>query len=154
MISPLQLREFYLEKLFMEVNDQFRPRDDSPVEDAVECTLSTEVAKHPDKLDFMVLTRVSLLPKADAANTRFHRLEVSIRGFFCLPEGTPEDVVKQLVPFNCVAILYGLARGFVSQATALTEHGTETLPTVNLLAALQPDSPPPDQAEAEAPVEQ
>ncbi len=147
-VAPLQLREFYVDKLVVETNADYSDDHDEARSDDRDMEITANVAKHPDKLDFMVTLGVSCTPKSVSAGTRFTRLEATIRGFFSLPDDTTQEVVDQLVPYNCFAIVYGLLRGAVAQATGMTVHGVQVLPTVNLLAALSGDDGGPEVTDA------
>jgi len=86
---------------------------------------------------FAVLVGVRAVRPDDAAPQSLQRIEVTIEGRFSLPPDTPDEVIAQLVPLNCFAMLYGVARGIVAQATGLTPDGCVWLPSVNFVALLQ-----------------
>ncbi len=58
-----------------------------------------------------------------------------ITGFFSFAKGTDEQMIEKMIPLNGLAILYGIARGVVAQATANSMHEKFILPTVNLVEA-------------------
>jgi len=55
-----------------------------------------------------------------------------VEGQFSLPEGTPEEVVKNYIPLLCVTNLLGLARGHLAQITSLCAGGPYILPLLNV----------------------
>jgi preprotein translocase subunit SecB len=86
---------------------------------------------------FRVLLGVHATRPDGPAAQSLQRIEVVLEGRFSVPLDTPEETVRQLVPLNCFAMLYGVARGIVAQATGLTADGCVWLPSVNFLAILQ-----------------
>jgi preprotein translocase subunit SecB len=66
-----------------------------------------------------------------------NRIEATVEGVFSLPPDAPDEAIHQLVPLNCFAMLYGVVRGIVAQATGLTADGCIWLPSVNFVALLQ-----------------
>lgn len=64
-------------------------------------------------------------------------IEAVAEGSFSASQEVPQSVIDQLVPLNCYAMLYGVLRGVVAQATALTAYGCIWLPSVNFVAVLQ-----------------
>lgn len=143
MLSPLQLDHFHLERLIIEVSPD-SPELEIEAEERSEYqfTFRKELAKHPDHEKYMVLLGITCTHcEAEDTKGQLH-LEADVRGFFSLPDDAPEDFIEQVVPLNCYAMLYGLIRGIVAQATGMTRQGTILLPTINLMEALQPTDEP------------
>ena len=139
MLSPLQLDAYHLEGLQIDVSaKQPSPADEqASLNETYALRLKTDVKKDQDSLRFMVLLGVDLRRVPRTRPTQFTRIRIEVRGYFSLPEDTSDDLVQQLVPFNCFAILYGIARGIVSQATGITVCGSYLLPPINIIEALR-----------------
>jgi preprotein translocase subunit SecB len=86
-----------------------------------------------DDVSHQVTLAVAVTPR-DESPQPFSRVEAEVQGIFFLVEGVPPHVVEAIVPLNCYAMLYGVMRGIVAQATGLTEHGALWLPSVNFRA--------------------
>ncbi len=131
MLSEMQLDEYWLEELHIVVAEAVD--EDAPVG---EYQISTDfgVLKAEEGHFFQVPFTVRIRPDPEAdIKPRFERVVVSLRGFFSFPDDTSEDMVHRLVPANCLAILYGIMRGIVAQATGSTKQGAFLLPTLNIV---------------------
>lgn len=135
MYTPLNTRRIWLEKLDIQLSDDFA---DSKSEE-YKIDLKIDVRQKADALDFRIALGLVLRPSGDAS-CRYDRIAISMIGVFDLPSDTPAEMVHQLVPYNCLAILHGFARGVVAQVTGLNDGGPFLLPTVNFVEALQKKS--------------
>jgi hypothetical protein len=52
-------------------------------------------------------------------------------GLFNVEESGEEDLIKLLVPGNCLVMLYGYARGAIAQITGPNPGGSLFLPSIN-----------------------
>ena len=130
MHSPLNLEAFRLLSLEMIDNQDFEPDQET---DSKQLTINLDFAKNPEKNEFLVTLGINLTPEGDPSHFRFQKLNVFCQGLFSLPDDTAEDLVRQLVPLNCWAILHGILRGIVAQVTGVTDKGIFLLPTVNFV---------------------
>lgn len=135
MLSPLKTRKIWLEKLEVVLEQDYT---ESETED-YSVDLKIDIRKKSNALAFRIALGMTMLP-SDGAVCRYSRLSVFTVGMFELPADTPDEVVDQLVPMNCLAILHGFARGVVAQVTGLNDGGPLLLPTVNFAEALQEKS--------------
>jgi preprotein translocase subunit SecB len=84
-----------------------------------------ELRKHWVTLELVLRSR------KDAEAARFKRLEIKLHGIFTPTPGFSEDVICQVIPGNCLAILHGIARGIVIAATSSCCGGPFLLPIIN-----------------------
>lgn len=136
MLSPLELRQVRLEKLEIRVSSTWGLK---PLADEMcryNCYVEPAVRKRRGHWDFRVSLDVAFMP-LEGETCRFDLIGVRLVGLFHLPDDTEESLVKTLVPLNCLAILYGIARGAVAQATGMVPGGPMILPPVNFVEVLK-----------------
>ena len=129
MRSPLELQRSVLEILDIRANPLYTK---DCAEESYNIKVATEVSKKPDSYDYRIKLGVRMSPPKDTI-CRFQRIEVEIIGYFNMPQDSDPNFVYQLVPLNCLAILYGIARGVVAQSTGLTRNGAFMLPAYNFV---------------------
>ena len=59
-------------------------------------------------------------------------VQAGVTGTFSFAVDTPKKLLEQLVPANCLAILYGILRGIVIQATSGCSGGCFILPSLSI----------------------
>ena len=64
-----------------------------------------------------------------------YKMALLVEGLFNYQPDMEQENLQQLLQLNATSILYGLARGTVSQATAIMSNGKVLLPTVNFYSA-------------------
>lgn len=114
-------------------------RDAKPLLDDMskyESSLEIGTRKTRQHWDFRVSLGVVFTPKEGEA-CRFDVIRVELVGLFHLPDDFDEEMVQRLVPLNCLAILYGIARGVVAQSTGMMPGGAFMLPPVNFVEAVK-----------------
>ena len=132
MLSPLRTQRIWLEK----INVQLSPELTESKAENYAMTAKIDVRKRSDALSFRIGLGLKLTP-SDGAECRYSQIAINTVGIFELPDDAPEDLVKTVIPLNCLAILHGFARGVVAQITGLNDGGPLLLPTVNFVEALQ-----------------
>jgi len=130
MNSQLNLDNFFIEELVLKTNNDFQ---------------SKEVTKNQLNVDFLILNnkdnpllfKVVLKIEINKSKKFFESagfcILMRLSGFFSVQEKTDENMKKQLISFNAPSILYGIARGIVSEATSNTIYGRYILPTINFV---------------------
>ncbi|MCD4786581.1 MAG: protein-export chaperone SecB [Candidatus Eremiobacteraeota bacterium] len=129
MLSYLQLKDFRLYHILIDANRDFI----SGRECIYEIDADFNVQKAENKLLFKVPFYFSLKTKKNRKYSNIKKIEVGIEGIFELSSDTPEDIAKRLVPYNCLAILYGIARGMIADTTGSMPGGKFILPAINLV---------------------
>ena len=137
MLSPLELKRVVLETLEIHASQKWEPSAATTTsEDYVFGLDAVEVLQREDTLDFRITLGFRLRAVKDAV-CRFEKVRVRLVGYFSLPTGTDESLVNTLVPLNCLAIMFGIARGIVGQATGFVPGGPLLLPPVNFVDEMQ-----------------
>jgi preprotein translocase subunit SecB len=67
-----------------------------------------------------------------------HDFSLALVGSFEMSDVPDVDQGRRLISINAPAMLYGVARGVLVSATALSPSGVLLLPSVNLVEALRP----------------
>lgn len=130
MHSLLNLKHVCLEALEIRAAETVPPRGQATEDYSLR--LEPLVEQKEGALDYRVFLGCRLRRKKDAI-CRYERVEFRLTGYFSLPLNTEESLVNQLIPLNCLAILYGIGRGIVAQATGLVPGGPLLIPPVNLV---------------------
>ncbi|MCJ7795878.1 MAG: hypothetical protein MUQ56_03795 [Thermoleophilia bacterium] len=135
MLSPLQLDDFALEHLTISRGK-----------------LPTRSTKLPEEIGYSIkadyglkkLRRTGGRPRYSVSlefqlesqeEDQFAPVRVvlaGVTGTFSFAVDTPKELLEQLVPANCLAILYGILRGIVIQATSGCSGGCFILPSLSI----------------------
>jgi preprotein translocase subunit SecB len=89
-----------------------------------------DVCSTEDDLHYKIKMSYKMVSR-NKKNCGIKKLEIKLEGYFDLDEGTPEKLVAQMVPFNCIFMLYGVMRGIVINTTASSPGGPMLLPVIN-----------------------
>ncbi len=135
-LASLQLRKFWLESLL--VDPPFTPNGE---EGAGELGVGLEVGHETalnskDERAFRTRLRLELSSDASETGTKGRAkqkkaIRLVLVGEFILHPKMPPEKFDAFREANAPAMLYGIARGVIAQATALTERGRFTLPSLN-----------------------
>lgn len=134
MLSFLRLNAVRLDQLIL------RSHADAPArsgEETYSFTLShhdlTPITTGGDRV---MQLRVRLRPDADSQTLpALDHLEVWLTGYFEFAENASEEIKSKIYPVTAVAMLFGIARGIVAQATGLFPTGTFLLPPLDVTSA-------------------
>jgi preprotein translocase subunit SecB len=132
--SPLEMRDCVVQILDIRHNSEYDIH--SEAKDCYAIKVNVDVRQKPQENDYRIRMGIVLRPEKDAV-CRFQRISVELEGLFFLPLDTDENLVKQLVPLNCFAILYGIARGVVGQASGMMAGGPYMLPPYNFVELMK-----------------
>lgn len=132
--SPLQLDAFVVNSLRFRANPGYKPGESGGGRVDVE----PEVLRHKSEPHKHAL-RLAVRYRSDAQDLGSAPYDVAIEGtgFFSVTEEVPDDEALELIVYNGSAMLYGLLRGQIAQATAFAPYGPLLLPTVNLVPVLK-----------------
>jgi preprotein translocase subunit SecB len=83
-----------------------------------------------------VVLSIAIQPRKDFDEAPVSKVAVSLSGKFSVDSGASPEMRQKLVPFNCVAILHGVARGIVAAASGTCPCGPIILPAVNYVAII------------------
>jgi len=93
-----------------------------------------DVFKAQDSLLFKIPFSVSIKAVEGCENCRLKNLSIKLEGIYCLPEDTEHTEVNLYVPYNCIALLYSMARSTIISITANNPGGPFILPMVDFSA--------------------
>lgn len=131
MQSLLKISDYFVEELRVKANGAYKGT--SAEEDALETSVG--IKRKGKEPHFMIQMKVKLNnKKVDFDNARYY-VYLEISGFFSFAEGTDEEAIRKMIGLNGPAILYGVARGVVAQATANCRYGKFVLPAMNFVKA-------------------
>lgn len=134
MQAQLNLNDYYIDELSFVVN-----RDHVPSETLCgTIDLDFDISRNPgNPLDFMISMRVDINPREEDFQKCDYRINLKLSGFFSFTEGTEDDTIRNMIAPNGLSMLYGVARGVVASATALSWHGKFVLPSMNLIEIIK-----------------
>lgn len=134
MQAQLNLNDYYIDEFSFVAN-----RDHVPSETICgTIDLDFDISRNADKpLDFMISMRVDVNPREEDFKKCDYRIHLKLTGFFSFVDGTTEDRIGSLIATNGLSMLYGVARGFVGNATATSWHGKFVLPSLNLIEIIK-----------------
>lgn len=134
MQAQLNLDDYYIDEFSFVVN-----RDH--VSKEVLCgtiDLDFDINRNSDRpLDFMIYLRVDINSSEEDFQRCEYRIHLALTGFFSFEEGTTEDTIKKMIAPNGLSMLYGVARGMVANATAMSWHGKFVIPSLNLIEIIK-----------------
>lgn len=130
MIAPLQLDDYWIDTL--EVNAVQDVTERPVAQSGVVPRLRFEIFRSPESASYLIEMSI-VSAKAHVARGVPYRLRLKLSGVFSFQPDTPEPTQTRMIYVNGPAILYGVARGIIAQATGAARHGKYVLPSVNLL---------------------
>jgi len=133
--SQMRLDRYVLRSLRIETRS-LSGRQVAEGEAQLNISFTPEVRRRKDEPRFWISLRVDVL-WPDEAKAPFDAISIALDGFFSFAKDTGEDTIKKYVPVLCLANLYGIARGIVSQATGVCEGGPFVLPLVDMNAVVR-----------------
>jgi len=133
MLAQLDINEYFVEEIRVKANPDYSGGPDH--EGAVSVSFNTK--RKGTEPVFMIQMVININRTKKAFERAPYQIVLKITGFFTFKEGTDEETIKKMISLNAPAILYSIARGIVSQATAQSLHGKFILPTVNFVELLK-----------------
>ena len=134
MLSLLRLNAIRLDHLIL------RSRSDAPApggEQTYSFVLTHRNVEPGDpEVEHALQLRIRLRPDAPGDSPpAIQDMDVSLTGYFSFAERASEENRAKIYPLTAVAMLFGVARGIVAQATALFPTGTFMLPPLDVTSA-------------------
>jgi preprotein translocase subunit SecB len=133
MLTQLDIEEYFVEELRVKANPDYS--DEISHERGI--SVSFSIKRKGTEPIFMIPMVISVNKTKKAFETAPYQILLKITGFFRFKEGTDEETIKKLIGLNAPAMLYSIARGIVSQATAQSLHGKFILPAVNFVELIK-----------------
>ncbi len=145
MTTPLQLDAYCVDRFEVIALDGFKQARGS-----VELAIDVEpkhLTKSDDSLAHQLALDVRFAPKGRGSAP--YRGRIAGRAFFHVADDLDEEATARFVLVNGSAILLGLLRAHIAQATALGRWGPLLLPPVNLIEAFATSAEASDSAGAD-----
>ena len=131
--ADLSLERFRLQRLVVEFNEAYLAPDAERAEDveAYHTDADFDLWEPQTEGDCMTMLCVDCYPEAETPTPRFKHVGVTVWGIFSCSPHVDQDQKNQLMQYNTVAILHGIARGLIASATGSCPGGPFLLPVVN-----------------------
>lgn len=130
--SRLRLSDHWIEDFSYSPNDEWISGGD-----VTQPSARYSVERRFNKEKTGVLVRLRLTSPRTAKKNRGYTFALTVVGVFDLSrpieDEDEESLDNHFVQFNTVSILYGLARGFLTTATAICLNGPVQLPSANFV---------------------
>jgi preprotein translocase subunit SecB len=137
MLSQLQLRKQVLVRFAIE--SEMHPIEELGREYDIKTQISVPV--HSDANDLWVIgLRMLFGPDKKATKPTPYHGECEMHGYFSVHESVPEEKRQEFLQMNGGAILYGMMREWVAQATSRSLHEIYYLPTMDARSFIPKES--------------
>lgn len=134
MQAQLNLGDYYLDEFSFDANREHVPSQ-------TRCgtlDLDFDINRNADNpLDFMISMTVDINSLKEDFEKCDYCIHLKLTGFFSFADGTSEDTISRMIAPSGLAMLYGVARGVVADATAISWHGKFVLPSMNLIEVIR-----------------
>jgi preprotein translocase subunit SecB len=134
MRALLQLDNYWVEHIEVKATTEAVERLSS--HDAVLPRVSCDVFQSLEDAAYKVDLRLLVSPRL-AARGLPYELRLHLCGVFSFEPDTPQEKQEYIIHMSGPAMLYGIARGIIAQATALGPHGKYTLPSINFIELME-----------------
>jgi len=134
MRALLQLENYWVENLEVRASADGadRPSAHGAVLPRVNCEIFRAVDDAAYKVDLKLLVGPRMVARGLPYEFRLH-----LWGVFSFEPDTPQEKQEYIIHMSGPAMLYGIARGIIAQATALGPHGKYTLPSINFIELME-----------------
>ncbi len=129
----LKIDQYFVDEIHVKANPEYQEPKKGTRE--AKLTASMNVRRREKLPEFMITIELHVNKSEADFKANPYYVFLKITGFFSFAKGTDEQTIEKMIPLNGLAILYGIARGVVAQATANSMHEKFILPTVNLVEA-------------------
>jgi len=134
MRALLQLDEYWVEHI--EVRASADGADTPSRHGAVLPRVNCEVFRAVDDAAYKVDLKLLVGPRMVARGLPYE-FRLHLWGVFSFEPDTPQETQEYIIHVSGPAMLYGIARGIIAQATALGPHGKYTLPSINFIELME-----------------
>ena len=134
-ISPLQLRDYFVETLHIDTNLDYAAPDANSFESKVGVEFGFK--KRGEEPIFRIDLEVKVNPTDESFAQAPYRIEIKTQTVFEFEHSFPENEIPNLLGPNGLAMAYSIVRGIVGQATGSSLHGKFILPTLNFVDLLK-----------------
>lgn len=131
MQALLNIEDYFLEEILIKTNPDFN------IEKNIEGELfiDFDIFKNDkNPLLFKIVMNIESNKKLD--NYPYYII-IKLNGIFSYPKEVDEEYVQKTISYNAPSILYGIARGIISQITGNYNYGKFILPSINIIEILK-----------------
>lgn len=129
---PLDVHAYHVQALVFKAHNDYKPEQTSSGEIDVDFQVQKDEVK-PNVFRIDMRIQLAASGYTPDENTPYS-IDLTIVGYLSFASATSEEVMNRMIFINGPAILFGIARGIVGQATGASKHGQFVLPTVNFVA--------------------
>lgn len=130
MPALLEISEYFVDQLQFEANQNFKGGEIYEAAMEVDFNIGRAAGGDPR---FEVKLFISLNKDDQKYKIAPYRISLILSGYFHFEDGTDEETINKMIAPNGLAILYGIARGTVSQITGTSRYGKVVLPSFNFM---------------------
>jgi hypothetical protein len=134
-ISPLQLRDYFIESLHVDANTDFVAKEGRGFKSKLQ--IDFDFLKRDDAPTFRIDLDVRVNSTEESFNNAAYGIRIKTQTFLEFDPSTPDSEIKKMIGPNGLAMAYAIARGIVGQATGTSLHGKFLLPTVNFVELIR-----------------
>ena len=134
MPAQLNINEYYVDNIIVQSNDHFKRTEIGT------CGIHVDfdIKRNKDNpLDFLISMLIELNKKDEDFELAEYRILLNITGIYSFAEGTDDATINNMIAPSGLSILYGVARGVLSQITGNCRHGKFILPTLNFMEIIK-----------------
>lgn len=131
MKSLMRLDDYFVPSFSFNTRPPANAPDISQDSPSMNINISFQILENSDKNEFIIPLRIHAT-SPNESDFSYESLFIEIHGVFSFPKDTESVEIKKYVPLLCLTNLYGIARGIISQSTALSPSGPFILPLVNM----------------------
>jgi preprotein translocase subunit SecB len=116
---------------------ELRALDGYDVERKIAATFNIDFDHEQDENDarnFRIVMKINFAEHGYVTEENApYSIRLTLTGYFTFVDGTSQETMVRMIQVNGSSILFGIARGFVGQATGASRHRQFVLPAVNFI---------------------
>jgi preprotein translocase subunit SecB len=133
MKAVMQLKDYTIDNINFSLNESSYMCLAEIDSDTDQYEFDHEILQKEESNVFLIKLRIKCNQGEAATVSHRYSFCITLKGIFGFDEGVSEDIVERAITLNGISILYGIARGIISQVSGQTVVGMIVLPTVNFI---------------------
>ncbi len=129
----MQLKDYTIDNINFSLNENVYMCPLEFDDNADEYVFDHEIFQRAKSNDFLIKLQIECNQGEATAASHRYSFGITLKGIFGFDEGVSEDIIERAITLNGISILYGIARGVISQVSGQTMVGMIVLPTVNFI---------------------
>lgn len=131
MLSQLNIIEYFVEEIILKTNLEYN-KEISSTEDI---SVDFDIFQNEENRLLYKVTMVIEIGRS--RNNSPYYIFLKLSGIFSYEKNTNKEYIDKTINLNAPSMLYGIARGVISQITASSLYGKFILPSVNFIEILK-----------------